>query len=220
MIVTRKLSIQAGTFRLIDIDLEVGQGEYAVLMGRTGCGKTTILETICGLRNVSAGRIELRGRDVTDLKPAERDIGYVPQDLALFSTMTVREQLAFAPRIRAWPETEIEARVTELAELLGISALLDRHPTGLSGGEMQRVALGRALAARCGILCLDEPLSNLDWQTASSLCDLLKSVQSVTGVTTLHISHSISETERLADRIFILEDGLLREVSLDELKDR
>ena len=136
MIVTRKLSIQAGTFRLIDIDLEVGQGEYAVLMGRTGCGKTTILETICGLRNVSAGRIELRGRDVTDLKPAERDIGYVPQDLALFSTMTVREQLAFAPRIRAWPETEIEARVTELAELLGISALLDRHPTGLSGGEM------------------------------------------------------------------------------------
>ena len=220
MIKTHALAIQAGAFRLEDIDLEVEQGEYVMLMGRTGCGKTTILETICGLRKVTSGRIELRGRDVTHFKPAERDIGYVPQDMALFTTMTVRDQLAFGPRIRKWPESKIETRVGELAEILGIGPLLGRYSKGLSGGERQRVAVGRALAAECGILCLDEPLSNLDWKTASALCDLLKSIQALTGVTTLHVSHNISETERLADRVFLLEDGRIREATLDELKAR
>ena len=218
MIATRQLTVQAGPFRLSNIDFEIGDGEYGVLIGKTGCGKSTLLEAICGLKNIVSGRIELQGVDVTHLKPGERDIGFVPQDHALFSTMTVRQHLAFAPRIRRWPRHEIEKTVGELAEMLSIEALLDRRPLGLSGGETQRVSLGRALSARPGILCLDEPLSNLDAETAAEICDLLKSVQRATGVTALHVSHSRSETERLADRLYRLENGEIKERSVEEFK--
>src|SRR5262249_44849942 len=120
------LCLRAGAFALDDLSLTVATGEYAVLMGRTGCGKTTLLEALCGLRPVSSGRIVLLGRDVTHLRPAERDIGYVPQDLALFPTLTVREHLAFALVVRRWAATAIDNRVAELAGLLGIGHLLGR----------------------------------------------------------------------------------------------
>src|SRR5215203_3589521 len=119
-------------------------------MGRTGCGKTTLLEAICGLKPVRAGRVLLLGRDVTDLPPADRGVGYVPQDLALFPTMTVREHLGFALEVRRWDMTAAARRVEELTALLGIGHLLERKPPGLSGGEAQRVALGRALSFRPG----------------------------------------------------------------------
>src|SRR5205085_3681962 len=133
-----------GAFAVEGLSFTTGTGEYAVLMGRTGCGKTTLLEAICGLKPVRAGRIRLLGRDVTNLPPADRGVGYVPQDLALFPTMTVREHLGFALHIRG-RHGEIPDRVAELSRLLGLGALLDRGPQGLSGGESQRVALGRAL---------------------------------------------------------------------------
>ena len=177
MIRLRGLAVQAGEFRLNGIGLEIPTGQYGVLMGRTGSGKTTILEAICGLRRVLGGSIELMGRDVTGLPPAERGIGYVPQDRALFQTMTVRQHLAFALKIRRWARDAMDQRVHELAELLGIGALLHRKPPGLSGGESQRVALGRALAFRPDILCLDEPLSALDDETRLEMYDLLETVQ-------------------------------------------
>jgi ABC-type sugar transport system ATPase subunit len=213
MIVVEHLHLQAGDFALRGLSFSVPAGKYGVLMGKTGSGKTTILETICGLRSVSAGQILLDGRDVTSLKPAQRGIGYVPQDGALFQTMTVRDHLEFALRIRRWPAAEIKGRVEELAEMLQITDLLPRKPPGLSGGEAQRVALGRALSFRPQILCLDEPLSALDDDTRHSLIGLLKNVQHETGVTTLHVTHNRSEAEKLADHRLQLTAGHVHEVA-------
>ena len=128
-------------------------------MGKTGSGKTTLLEALCGFKRIVSGSIQLDGRDVTALSPADRGIGYVPQDLALFQTMTVRQHLAFAQKIRSCDRAAIDRRVAELAELLGLTRLLERRPAGLSGGESQRVALGRALSFYPRVLLLDEPLS-------------------------------------------------------------
>lgn len=215
MIEVDNLSVQAGSFQLNSISFQAPKGAYAVLMGRTGCGKTTLLEAICGLKKVTGGSIHLDGRDVTWLKPALRGVGFVPQDGALFSTMTVEEHLAFSPIVHRWPRSAIRERVDELADLLGIAHLLPRKPFGLSGGERQRVALGRALAARPTILCLDEPLSALDDETRDSLCGLLKSVQEYSGVTTLHITHNRREAQVLADKLFRMDNGVLREVVVE-----
>lgn len=207
MIRVTGLGLRAGAFVLEDVSFSVATGQYAVLMGRTGSGKTTLLEALCGLKEPHAGTIELMGVDVTKAKPALRGVGYVPQDGALFSTLTVREHLGFALSIRGWPAQKIEARARELSELLGIGHLLGRLPRGLSGGERQRVALGRALAARPGILCLDEPLSALDEETREDTCALLHAVQRHEGVTTLHVTHSSREAQRLADCVLYLHDG-------------
>jgi molybdate/tungstate transport system ATP-binding protein len=180
-------------------------------MGKTGSGKTTVLEAICGLRPVSAGRIFLLEQDVTGWRPADRGIGYVPQDRALFATMTVRDHLAFALNIRKWAPAATAQRVRELGDLLGLTALLDRRPEGLSGGEAQRVALGRALSCQPGILCLDEPLSALDDETREEMCALLEKVQEHTRVTILHVTHHREEAERLADCLFRLQDGRIRQ---------
>ncbi len=199
MIRVSNLTLTAGTFAARNICLEIPAGKYAVLMGRTGSGKTTLLEALCGLKKPSAGKIEFFGRDVTRLKPSDRGIGYVPQDGALFSTMTVREHLAFALEIRRWSPPEIDQRVHELAEMIGLTELLHRYPLGLSGGESQRVSLGRALSFRPQILSLDEPLSALDDDSKLSMMSLLKRVQQETGVTVLHVTHNRLEAERLAD---------------------
>lgn len=176
-------------------------------MGKTGSGKTTILESICGIKPVLSGRILLSDIDVTRRKPAERNIGYVPQDGALFTTMTVRQQLAFALVIRKESKEVINRRVEELAELLEIGHLLNRTPRGLSGGECQRVALGRALSFRPTTLCLDEPLSALDDETRAQMYKLMRHVREATHVTTLHVTHNVDEAITLADRVYRIEDG-------------
>jgi ABC-type sugar transport system ATPase subunit len=180
-------------------------------MGKTGSGKTTIIEALCGLKPVLKGRIHFDGRDVTALPPAARGVGFVPQDGALFSTLTVREHLEFALRVRRWKRDAVEFRVQELAKLLGISDLLRRRPAGLSGGEKQRVALGRALSFEPSVLCLDEPLSALDDPTREEMCELLRSVQARSGVTVLHITHSLDDAERLAEKLLVLRDGVVEE---------
>ncbi len=214
MIRLENVTIHAGAFAISGVSFEVPASRYGVLMGQTGSGKTTLLEAICGLRRLQSGRITLGGRDVTTLKVAQRGIGYVPQDRALFPTMTVRQHLAFALTIRKWNRPAIQDRVTELAQMLAIVPLLDRGVVNLSGGEAQRVALGRALAHRPGVLLLDEPLSALDEETRSQMTDLLRSVQHDTGVTVLHVTHSAREADRLAQNLFVLEAGRLRERSL------
>ena len=216
MIQVENLSVRAGTFELNNISFEVSTGDYAILMGRTGSGKTTILESLCGLKSVVAGKIILMGRDVTHLKPAERGIGFVPQEGALFHTMRVRDQVGFALTIRKWTPKNIDRRVDELAELLGIERLLDRNPVGLSGGERQRISLGRALASSPGVLCMDEPLSALDEATREGMYTLLRSVQEQTGVTTLHITHSRPEARQLSDVVFQLDDDGIQPVSLND----
>uniref|UniRef100_A0A7C4LMQ8 ABC transporter ATP-binding protein n=1 Tax=Schlesneria paludicola TaxID=360056 RepID=A0A7C4LMQ8_9PLAN len=214
MIALKNLGVRVGTFQLSGISLEIAAGEYAVLMGRTGCGKTSLLEAICGLRAVAEGQVWCQGREVTTWDPADRDMGYVPQDLALFPTLTVREHLAFALRIRRVAAATIRQRIDELAQLLGLGALLDRTIHGLSGGERQRVALGRALSFHPAVLLLDEPLSALDEQTRHEMYALLKMLRSRTGVTTLHVTHHRHEAQTLADRLFVLENGHVREASL------
>lgn len=210
MIRLDNVSIKAGEFLLKDVSAEIPTGSYGVLMGKTGSGKTTLLESVIGLRHVRSGRVWLNGHDVTRFKPAVRGVGYVPQDGALFSSMTVRDQIGFAMTIRGARANAIAARVEELADVLGIDHLLDRRPYGLSGGERQRVAIGRALSFQPSVLCLDEPLSALDTDTREQMCELLGDVHKAYGLTALHVTHNPAEATRLADIVFRIEDGVVR----------
>lgn len=207
MIEARKLTIQVGSFVVREASFFVPSGDYCVLMGPTGSGKTTLMEAICGLKRVASGQILLNGRDVTHLKPAQRDIGFVPQDGTLFPSMSVQDHLKFAMSIRRWKPAAIQKRVALLAELLHLDKLMKRRPHQLSGGERQRVALGRALSFRPHILCLDEPLSSLDDDTRQEMMALLKRVQKEVGVTALHVTHNRSEAEELADLRLDIDAG-------------
>ncbi len=207
MVRIENLTVRAGEFEITDVNFEIPEGKYGVLMGKTGCGKTTILEAVCGLKNVTAGKIFVSDRDVTNELPGRRGIGFVPQDGSLFTTKTVRKHLAFSPKVRGWKSDAIAKRVDELAAELGLTDLLDRKPHGLSGGERQRVALGRALAVKPAVLCLDEPLSALDEDTHAEMVELLKRVTAENGITVLHITHSRREAELVGDLQFRIEDG-------------
>jgi molybdate/tungstate transport system ATP-binding protein len=197
----------AGRTILNEVNVSIPINTYTMLMGQTGCGKTSLLEIICGLRKPTTGRVLLDGRDVTSLEPRERGIGYVPQDLALFPGLSVREQIAFAPKLRGSPPADIEMRVNRLAEQFGIAPLLDRLPDALSGGEKQRVALARALAAQPKLLLLDEPLSALDESMRSEAASLLQKVQQEHALTVLHVTHSRSEAAMLGQMHLKLAAG-------------
>lgn len=207
MIQLDQVSIRAGAFGLDALSFVVPAGQHAVLMGRTGSGKTTVLEAICGLRRVTGGRILLWGNDVTDLPPGERNIGLVPQEAALFEHLTVRDHLGFGLAVRHWTPNAIRERVEELARWLGLERILDRRPPGLSGGEAQRVALGRALAFRPRVLCLDEPLSALDEETRAEVKQLLQTVREKSGATILHVTHNQADARELADCVLVLRSG-------------
>jgi ABC-type sugar transport system ATPase subunit len=207
LIQIENLSIEQGAFRLREVSLAVPTGKYGVLMGKTGCGKTSLLEAVAGLRPIVRGRVILGDRNVTWLTPAERGIGYVPQDAALFRTMTVYNHLAFALNLRGTARADVRKRVAELADWLMIAHLLNRRPVGLSGGEAQRVALGRALSFRPAYLLLDEPLSSIDEDTRGSLVELLNGLRKSAEVTVLHVTHNSAEADRLADVRFRLADG-------------
>ncbi len=207
MIELDRIAYRIGQFALSDLSLTIATGRYAVLMGQTGQGKTTLVEIICGLRTPLAGRVLIQGRDVTDWLPGDRQVGYLPQDLALFPHMRVFDHLAFALRLRKQRAAAIKQRVESLAEELGIAHLLNRYATGLSGGEAQRVALGRAIAFRPAVLLLDEPLSALDEQTRTEMHALLRQLKQSTGMTTLHITHNSEDAAALADDQFRLVGG-------------
>ena len=204
MIELKNITIRVGQLLLENLSFRVETGQYAVVMGKTGIGKTTILESICGLRSVQSGSILINQVDVTNWSPADRHVGYSPQDLALFPTMTVRQHLEFALKVRRRPASEIAVRVQELARLLDIQPLLNRNVKGLSGGEAQRVALGRALSFGPSVLLLDEPLSALDADTRQSTQELLKNLNKLTGVSVLHVTHNQEEAEMLGDRVIRL----------------
>ena len=207
MIEVAQLTVRQGTFALSEIAFAVPSGCYAVLMGKSGCGKTTVLESLAGLRTIESGTIRFAGREVAQLPPAARRVGYVPQDGALFDTMTVRDNLSFALDVRGDARPAIAKRVGELAAWLELVPLLDRRPHNLSGGEKQRVALGRALASRPPVLLLDEPLGSLDDDTRDHLIGVLNGLRQTREVTVLHVTHNRSEAERLGDLVLRLHAG-------------
>lgn len=220
MIRLEKICWDAGMFRLEEVSFEVPKGNYGVLMGKTGTGKTTLLEILCGLHQAQQGRVWIGDRDVTREEPGNRGLGYVPQDGALFPTMRVWEQIAFAQQWRRRGErrskTAITDRVQEMAEEMGISHLLERHPQGLSGGEKQRVALARALAVEPQVLLLDEPLASVDEETQDDLITLLKKTQRERHITVLHVTHSRREAAALGEVRLRLENGrVMRELPLE-----
>jgi len=212
MIRTEGLSYVIGDFGLQNVSLEVAPGDYFVLLGRPGAGKTVFLECVCGLRRVGEGRILINDRDVTRLEPRERSIGYMPQDYALFPHQNVWGNIAFGLRRHHIPKKETEQRVADTAELLGIAHLLSRDVQNLSGGERQRAALARALVLAPKALLLDEPVSALDEATREGICAQLKQIQRETGTTAIHVSHNFDETRMVADRVGILQDGELVQV--------
>lgn len=216
MIKLEEIALRQGAFALENVNLHVRAGSHAVLMGRSGTGKTTLLELICGLRRPASGRILLGDHDVTFDSPARRGIGYVPQDGAIFTTMRVRDQIGFGLSVRGVSANRIRSRVEELAALLGIEHLLARYPDGLSGGERQRIAIGRALAFRPSVLCLDEPTSSLDDSTRDEILEVIRAARVHSQATVLHVSHSAYVAKKLADEVFQIEDGRLRPV-VDEV---
>ena len=209
MIELQNVSWKVDEFSLAGVNCRVSEGDYAVLMGSTGCGKTTVIEIICGLRKPAGGKVIVAGEDVTRSLPGDRQIGYVPQDGALFPTMTVSEQIGFGLEVRREKKSRIREIVSRLAGELGIEHLLERKVHGLSGGERQRVALGRALAVEPRVLLLDEPISALDEDMRDDMMALLKRIQQEHAITVLHVTHSSREAEQLADCVLRMEDGLI-----------
>ncbi|MGL6076141.1 MAG: ABC transporter ATP-binding protein [Fimbriiglobus sp.] len=199
MIELRSITIHQGRFALTDYSLTVAKGEHVALMGPTGCGKTTILEVLVGLRLPTSGSVWLAGRDVTHLPPAERGIGYVPQDAAIFRSQTVFENLAFGLTIRKRPTTLVAA----LAERLHLAHKLEDSARDLSGGEAQRLALGRALVWEPSLLLLDEPFHALDASTQTDMLRLLEHEQARRDLTILQVAHHPDETPPTSRRIFL-----------------
>ncbi|MHC4173948.1 MAG: ABC transporter ATP-binding protein [Planctomycetota bacterium] len=218
MIRTEEISFRVGTFRLQRLSINIAKGEYFVLLGPPGSGKTIFLECLCGLKKIDSGQIYIDGCQVTNLEPRARGIGYVPQDYALFPHLTVEQNIAFGLRVHSYQNKDTQARVAETAELLDIRLLLGRGVGGLSGGEKQRVALARALVLQPKILLLDEPVCALDEVTRQEVCAQLLDIQRRLGLTTIHVSHNLEEAFSVADRAAILNEGILQQVGpLDEL---
>ncbi|MGQ9730546.1 MAG: ATP-binding cassette domain-containing protein [Candidatus Zipacnadales bacterium] len=212
MIRTVNLSKRLGDFQLINVSVQIEEGEYFVMLGPTGAGKTIFVECIAGIYEPDSGSVLIDNENVTYLRPEERFIGYVPQDYALFPHLNVRENIGFGLQVRGASLSEIKQRTQHLAELLSITELLDRPIRTLSGGERQRVALARALAIRPRVLLLDEPLSAVDEQTRETLCIELKRLHRELQTTTIHVSHNFEETLSVADRIGVIRAGVLQQI--------
>ncbi len=198
MLSVEQLVVTRGSLRIGPVSFSLGDRAYAVLMGPTGLGKTSVLEAVAGLVPATSGSIRLGPLDLTSLPPWKRGLGYVPQDGALFPGLSVEENLGFALGLRHVPAAEKKARVASMAEKLGVAPLLGRSVHKLSGGERQRVALGRALIFDPPLLLLDEPLSALDAATHAELCQLLRSLHAERPMAVLHVTHSAGEAAALA----------------------
>jgi len=197
---------------LKDISLEVLEGEFVCFLGPSGCGKTTLLRAIAGLDIQTHGRVEQGGRDISGLPPLERDFGIVFQSYALFPNLTVYKNVAYGLENRKTPKSEIDARVHELLESVGLTDQENKYPAQLSGGQQQRVALSRALATKPGLLLLDEPLSALDAKVRVRLRREIKELQFKLGITTVMVTHDQEEALTMADRIVVINEGVIEQI--------
>ena len=201
-----------GVAAVDDVSLDIGDGEFLVLVGPSGCGKTTLLRMIAGLEEVTDGVISIGGTDVTDLAPRRRDIAMVFQSYALYPHMSVRQNLAYGLKVRRTPKAEVARRVDEVAKLLGLDDLLDRRPAQLSGGQRQRVAMGRAIAREPKAFLMDEPLSNLDAKLRVSMRAQLGALHSRLATTTIYVTHDQIEAMTLGQRVAVMRDGRIQQV--------
>jgi multiple sugar transport system ATP-binding protein len=200
-----------GTTALKDLDLEVAEGEFVVLVGPSGCGKSTALRALAGLQTVNAGAIRIRGRDVTDMDPQARDIAMVFQNYALYPHKSVYENLAYPLRVRRTPAAEVDRQVRQTAELLALTAFLERKPRALSGGQRQRVAMGRALVRKPTTFLMDEPLSNLDAALRVEMRSEILALHRRIGVSTVYVTHDQVEAMTMGDRVAVMRGGVLQQ---------
>ncbi len=209
----RDLTKRFGLFTALQsVSLDVLQGELVCFLGPSGCGKTTLLRAIAGLDIQSAGTIEIGGRDVSNLPPAERDFGIVFQSYALFPNLSIADNVGYGLVNRSWPRAKRRERVAELLALVGLSEQAAKYPVQLSGGQQQRVALARALATSPSLLLLDEPLSALDARVRVRLRDEIKALQRRLGITTIMVTHDQEEALAMADRIVVMNQGAIEQV--------
>jgi len=195
------------------LDLEIGDGEFVVLVGPSGCGKSTSLRMLAGLEEVNSGSITIGDRDVTHLPPKDRDIAMVFQNYALYPHMSVADNMGFALKMANVPKAERQKRVQEAAALLGLEDFLGRKPKALSGGQRQRVAMGRAIVRQPQVFLMDEPLSNLDAKLRVSTRTQIAALQSRLGVTTVYVTHDQVEAMTMGDRVAVMKDGVLQQVA-------
>ncbi len=194
------------------LDIEIGDGEFLVLVGPSGCGKSTSLRMLAGLEDVNGGRIMIGDREVTNLAPKDRDIAMVFQNYALYPHMTVAENMGFALKIAGEDKAKIRERVAEAAKILDLEEYLERKPKALSGGQRQRVAMGRAIVRKPQVFLMDEPLSNLDAKLRVQTRSQIAALQRRLGVTTVYVTHDQVEAMTMGDRVAVLKDGLLQQV--------
>jgi multiple sugar transport system ATP-binding protein len=195
-----------------DLDLEIADGEFLVLVGPSGCGKSTALRMVAGLEDISSGTLRIGDRVVNTLSPKDRDIAMVFQSYALYPHMSVADNIAYGLRIRRMDRAEIDRRVKKVADMLELTALLDRKPKQLSGGQRQRVAMGRAIVRQPQVFLMDEPLSNLDAKLRVQMRSEIAQVQHDLNVTTIYVTHDHTEAMTMGDRVAVMKAGVLQEV--------
>ena len=195
-----------------DLNLDVKDGEFMVLVGPSGCGKTTALRMVAGLEDISSGTLRIAGKPVNDVTPKDRDIAMVFQNYALYPHMTVAENIGFALSLRKLPKAEVNARVKETAEILGLTDWLGRKPGQLSGGQRQRVAMGRAIVREPSVFLMDEPLSNLDAKLRVQMRAEVQRIQRRINVATFYVTHDQVEAMTMGDRVAVMRAGVLQQV--------
>ena len=205
-----------GTVAVDQLDLEIGDGEFMVLVGPSGCGKTTALRMVAGLEEISEGVIRIGDRVVNDLTPKRRDIAMVFQSYALYPHLSVRDNIAFPLKLKKTPKDEIDRRVLEAARILDLEPYLKRKPRSLSGGQRQRVAMGRAIVREPSVFLMDEPLSNLDAKLRVQMRADIKRLQSELAVTTIYVTHDQVEAMTMGDRVAVMRKGKLQQVAPPE----
>ncbi|HWH34377.1 MAG TPA: sn-glycerol-3-phosphate ABC transporter ATP-binding protein UgpC [Acidimicrobiales bacterium] len=206
-----------GTTAVSSLDLEVGDGEFLVLVGPSGCGKTTALRMVAGLEEISGGKVSIGDRVVNDVAPKDRDIAMVFQNYALYPHLTVRQNMAFGLKLRKVAGDEVDRRVEQAARILGLDQLLDRKPRNLSGGQRQRVAMGRAIVREPQAFLMDEPLSNLDAKLRVQMRAEIARIQRHLEVTTLYVTHDQIEAMTMGDRVAVMRKGELQQVDAPQV---
>ena len=197
---------------LYEVEIEIGDGEFVVLVGPSGCGKSTLLRMIAGLEEISRGEIAIGGRVVNNVPPKDRDIAMVFQNYALYPHMTVYNNMAFSLKLAKAPKDEIQRRVQQAAQILGLQDYLERYPRQLSGGQRQRVAMGRAIVRDPAVFLFDEPLSNLDAKLRVQMRTEIKELHQRLKTTSVYVTHDQIEAMTMADRIVVLHDGVVEQV--------